>query len=202
MGSIIRYTRAVFYLLLYSNSRRGFNGLKYVYSVISVIVNSLTGNTKNWESTRSWKVVNSWEDRTVDINLAQHSRPLTDDSRLTDLYGTPRNKSVHSGEMEVLKKLETLYIEHQVRHGGYNEVRVCVLEHSVQAWLSVVPDYQLSQLSSYILLGQQSYMSKFVTGSHVLSNDLKHVDLTESLCSGTVCKIVKRLKNINTLSTH
>ena len=47
LGSIIRFTGTVFYSLLYSNSRHGFNGLKYLYSVISVIVNSLPGNTKN-----------------------------------------------------------------------------------------------------------------------------------------------------------
>ena len=46
MGSIIRSTGAVFYSLLYLDSRQGYNGLKYVYSVISVIVNSLPGNTK------------------------------------------------------------------------------------------------------------------------------------------------------------
>jgi len=54
MGSIIRSTGTVFYSLLYLNSRQGFNGLKYEYSVISVIVDSLPGNTKNRESTRSW----------------------------------------------------------------------------------------------------------------------------------------------------
>ena len=46
MGSIIRSTGTVFYSLLYINSREGFNGLKYVYSVISVIDNSLPGNTE------------------------------------------------------------------------------------------------------------------------------------------------------------
>jgi len=54
MGSIIRSTGTVFYSLLHFNLRQGFNGLKYVYSVISVIVDSLSGNTKNRESTRSW----------------------------------------------------------------------------------------------------------------------------------------------------
>jgi len=34
--------------------RPGFNGLKHVYSVISVIVDLLPGNTKNRQSTRSW----------------------------------------------------------------------------------------------------------------------------------------------------
>jgi len=54
MGSIIRSTGTVFYSLLYLNSRQAFNGLKYVYSVISEIVDSLPGNTKNRESTHSW----------------------------------------------------------------------------------------------------------------------------------------------------
>ena len=52
MGSIIRSTRTVFYSLLYLNSRQGFHGLKFMYSVISVIVNSLPSNTKYRESTR------------------------------------------------------------------------------------------------------------------------------------------------------
>jgi len=41
MGSIIRLTGTVLYSLLDINSRQGFNGLKYVCSVISVIDNSL-----------------------------------------------------------------------------------------------------------------------------------------------------------------
>ena len=60
MGSIIRITGS----LLYLNSRHGFNGLKYMNSVISVIVDSLPSNTKNRESTRSWtarvRLVHSW----------------------------------------------------------------------------------------------------------------------------------------------
>jgi len=54
---MIRSIGTVFYSLLYSNSLVGLNGLKYVFSVISVIENSLPGNTqntKNRESTRSW----------------------------------------------------------------------------------------------------------------------------------------------------
>ena len=54
MGSKIRSTGIVFYSLLSLNSGRGLNGLNYVYSLISVIVDSLPGNTKNRESTRSW----------------------------------------------------------------------------------------------------------------------------------------------------
>jgi len=54
MDSIIRFTCTVFYSLLYVKSRQGFNGLKYMCSVISVIMDSLPGNTKNRESTRSW----------------------------------------------------------------------------------------------------------------------------------------------------
>ena len=46
MNSIIKSNGTVFYSLLYLNSRQGFNGLKYVYLVISVIVDSLPGNTK------------------------------------------------------------------------------------------------------------------------------------------------------------
>jgi len=47
MGSIIRFTGTVFYSLLYINTRQGFYGLKYVYSVISGIENSLPGNPPN-----------------------------------------------------------------------------------------------------------------------------------------------------------
>jgi len=48
VGSIIRSTGTVFYSLLYINSRQGFDGLKYEYSAISVIDNSLPGNTKKY----------------------------------------------------------------------------------------------------------------------------------------------------------
>jgi len=54
MGSIIRSTGTVFYSLLQKYWRQGFNGQKYVYSVISVIVDLLPGNTKNRELTHSW----------------------------------------------------------------------------------------------------------------------------------------------------
>ena len=53
MVSIIRSIDTVLYLLTYLNSQRGIHGLKYVCSVISVIVNLLPGNTKNRQSTRS-----------------------------------------------------------------------------------------------------------------------------------------------------
>jgi len=46
MGSIIGTSGTVFYSLLYFNARLGYNELKYSYSVISVIDNSLPGNTK------------------------------------------------------------------------------------------------------------------------------------------------------------
>ena len=66
MGSIIRATGTVLNSLLYSNSRQDFNGLKHVYSVISVIVIELPGNTQNRESTRSWmarvRLFHPWTD--------------------------------------------------------------------------------------------------------------------------------------------
>ena len=49
MGSIVRSNGKVFYSLLYLNFRPG-----YMYSVISVIVNSLPDNSINREWTRSW----------------------------------------------------------------------------------------------------------------------------------------------------
>ena len=63
MGSIIRSTGTIFYSLSYSNSRTHFYRLKYMYSVISVIVDSLPGNTKNWESTARVRLVHSWAER-------------------------------------------------------------------------------------------------------------------------------------------
>ena len=48
MGSIIRPTGTIFYPPLYLDSWIGFNGLKYVYSVISVIDKRLPANTKKW----------------------------------------------------------------------------------------------------------------------------------------------------------
>ena len=48
MGSIIRSSGTIFYSLLYLSSRIGFNGLKCLYSVISVIDKRLRGNTKKW----------------------------------------------------------------------------------------------------------------------------------------------------------
>ena len=43
MGSIIRSIGTIFYSLLYLNSRIGLDGLKYLYSVISVIDKKLPG---------------------------------------------------------------------------------------------------------------------------------------------------------------
>jgi len=48
MGSTIRTSGTTYYSIWYSNSEQGFNGLKYVYSVISVIDKRLPGNTKKW----------------------------------------------------------------------------------------------------------------------------------------------------------
>jgi len=63
----IHWYSILLYSLLYLDSRRGFDGLKYTYSVISVIVDSLPGNTKNQESTRSWtaivRLVYSWAEQ-------------------------------------------------------------------------------------------------------------------------------------------
>jgi len=50
MGSVIR-TSTKLDSLLYFNSQLDFNGLKCLYSVISVIDNSLPGNTKQGDQT-------------------------------------------------------------------------------------------------------------------------------------------------------
>ena len=54
MGSIIRSSGTMSYSLVYFNSQIGFNGLKYLYSVISVIDKRLPGDTKKWTLVRSW----------------------------------------------------------------------------------------------------------------------------------------------------
>ena len=53
---IIRTNNTISYSLLYLNSTVVNMRLKYGHSVISVIVDSLPGNTKNRESTRSWLI--------------------------------------------------------------------------------------------------------------------------------------------------
>ena len=45
---MMRSIRTTFYSLLYVNQRIGFDGLKCVYSVISVIEKRLPGNSKKW----------------------------------------------------------------------------------------------------------------------------------------------------------
>ena len=69
MRLIISSTGTVFDSLLCITSRQGLNGLKYMYSVISVIVDSLPCNTKNRESTRSWtdrvRLVHAWAVYTI-----------------------------------------------------------------------------------------------------------------------------------------
>ena len=64
MGSIIRNSGTIFYLLLYLNSRQGCNGSKYLYSVNSMIDNSLPCNFKSRELLRSWtarvRLLASW----------------------------------------------------------------------------------------------------------------------------------------------
>jgi len=48
MCSTIRTSGAIFYSLSYFNSRVGFNGPKYLYSVVSVIDTRLPVNNKKW----------------------------------------------------------------------------------------------------------------------------------------------------------
>ena len=52
---MIRSIGTIFYSLVYCNSRLVFSGLKYLYPVISVIVDSLHANTKMWGLTSLWK---------------------------------------------------------------------------------------------------------------------------------------------------
>jgi len=99
MGSIIRSTGTVFYTLLYSNSRRSFNGLKYMYSVISVIDNSLPGNTKNRESTRSWtdrvRLVHSWAVMWCDIHFDVSETSFMNDVMWHSFWRESRQNECH-----------------------------------------------------------------------------------------------------------
>ena len=54
MSSMISSSGTTFYSLLYFNPRLGFNRLKYLYPVISAIVDALPANTKFRESTSLW----------------------------------------------------------------------------------------------------------------------------------------------------
>jgi len=82
MGSIITSTGTVLYSLLYSNSHQGFNGQKYMYSVISVIVDLLPGNIKNRQSTRSWtarvQLFHPWAVRSSPVLFLQVPKLCTD----------------------------------------------------------------------------------------------------------------------------
>jgi len=81
MGSIIRFNGTIFYSLVYDNSRIGFNGLKYLYSVISVIDKRLPGNTKKWTLVRSWtarvRLVHSWAVCSREGGAVQHTTTAT-----------------------------------------------------------------------------------------------------------------------------
>ena len=69
MGSIISTIVTICYSLLYRNSWIGFNGPKFLYSVISVIENRLPGNTKKWTLAHSWtaraRLVHPWAEHTT-----------------------------------------------------------------------------------------------------------------------------------------
>ena len=64
MGSNIIPNGTIFYSVLYFNSWIGFNGLKYVYSVISVIDKRLPVITKKLTLVRLWtdrvRLVHPW----------------------------------------------------------------------------------------------------------------------------------------------
>ena len=64
VAHVIRWSGTIFYSLVYVNPRIGFNGLQYLYSVISVVDKRLPGNTKKLTLVRSWtarvQLVYSW----------------------------------------------------------------------------------------------------------------------------------------------
>jgi len=105
MGSIIRSTGTVFYSLLFLNSRRGFNGLKYMYSVTSVIVDSLPGNAKNRGSTRSWtarvRLVHPWAEPLSCWHFCTHCNTLHTATHCNTLQHTAThyNINVYSQKM-------------------------------------------------------------------------------------------------------
>jgi len=101
MDSIISYIGTICYSLLYFNSRIGFNRLKCLYSVISVIVNSLQTNTKNGESTRSLtarqrSVHQGWRKYLYSvISVIVDSLPANIKNRESTHSWTARERSVH-----------------------------------------------------------------------------------------------------------
>jgi len=80
MDSIIRSIGTIFYSLLLLNSRIGFNGLKQMYSVISVIDKRLPGNAKKWTLVRSWtarvRLVHSWAGKCRHTHTHTHTHTL------------------------------------------------------------------------------------------------------------------------------
>jgi len=54
MRPMIRSSGTIFFSLVYFNPERGYSRLKYMYTVISVKIDSLPANTKIRESTSSW----------------------------------------------------------------------------------------------------------------------------------------------------
>jgi len=87
MGLLIRTNGTIFYSILNCNLRALHSRLKYVYSVISVIVDWLPGNTKNWAIDKfvaigvrffhSWTVVwvtDMWYDSLICGMTHCHSR--------------------------------------------------------------------------------------------------------------------------------
>jgi len=70
MGSTIRFTGTAFYSLLYLNSRTGFHGLKYMYSVISVICRFTT-----WQYQKSG--IDPFEDGQSVISASLGGRQMT-----------------------------------------------------------------------------------------------------------------------------
>jgi len=63
----------MFYLILHFNSRAVYTRLKYIYSVISVMLYLLPAHTKKWQSTSLWaptvRFLYSWGAYTYNINI-------------------------------------------------------------------------------------------------------------------------------------
>ena len=125
MGSIIRFTGTVFYSLLYLNTRRGFNGLKYMHSVISVIVDSLPGNTKNRESTCSW---------TARVRLLHSLAGMRDTLTTPQLHGVTHSQ-LHEQECDysILGRCHAL-----ISHSFMSLVHVRVSCHSFMCVASLI----------------------------------------------------------------
>ena len=151
VGSIIRSNGAIFYSVVYVKSRIGFNELKYLYSVISVIDKRLPGDTKKWTLMMSHSSVRGRPECDWSI-LGRHKRLITNDSMSQKTR--KRQKTAHITQDIMQKLIErnppprggflfTMFPHqepcvrgppskdlYQVLRGGFSYTRFLLREHS------------------------------------------------------------------------